>query len=130
MTVYSVHIRDTGAKPDLALVRDGFSWGAAMFGFLWALFIGAWDLALVLFAVQAVSGALIPLLIDHAGAQAVAQLGVAALIGLAAGEARRALLDWRGVKETGVVTGPGRDQAERRFLDTHPDLAANLLRAA
>lgn len=130
MTIYSVHIRDSAARPDLAVIPDGFSWGAAVFGFVWALYIGAWDAALALFAVQTLAGALIPALIDNPAAQGMAHLGVAAAIGFGAGELRRVLLAWRGLDEAGVVTGAGPEDAERRYLDTHPDATARLLGAA
>lgn len=130
MTIYSVHIRDTGAKPDLAIVQDGFSWGAAAFGFLWALYIGAWGTALALLAIQTVAGALIPLLIDHAGAQSMAHIGVAAAIGFGANELRRVMLGLRGLGEVGVVSGESVDDAERRYLDHHPDVTQRLLGAA
>lgn len=130
MTIYSVHMRATPAKPDLAVIQDGFSWGAAVFGFAWALYIGAWDAALVLFVVQALAGAAIPALIDNVAAQGMVQLGLAAAIGFGAGELRRVLLALRGLDEVGVVTGDSPDGAERRYLDAHPALTQRLLGAA
>lgn len=111
----------------MAVVPDGFSWGAAVFGFLWALYIGAWDLALLLFVIQVASEALISFLIADATAQGVAQLGVAVAIGFSAHELRRLVLDWRGLREAGVVTGNNRESAERRYFDTHPTITARLL---
>jgi hypothetical protein len=130
MTTYSVHILDTATKSDVALVPDRFSWMAAVFGFVWALFIGAWDLALALFAVQVLAGMAIPLLGLSEAAQGFAQLGVAAAIGFGAFELRRWLLGLRGYRETDVVTGPGAEEAERRYFDSHPDVTARLLGAA
>ena len=127
MTIYSVHIRDSSTKPDLAVIPDGFSWGAMVFGFIWALYIGAWDLALVVFVGQALLGALISALIVEPGAQAMAQLGLAVAIGFGAGELRRVLLGLRGLAEAGVVTGQDRQDAERRYLDGHPAITQRLL---
>jgi len=127
MTVYTVHISDSATKPDLVLIKDGFSWPAAVFGFLWALVVGAWALALALFVVQLGLSALLPLVIENSEALGVAQLGGAIVIGLIANEARRWFLTWRGLHEAGVVTGADKDQAERRFLDAHPDVTARLL---
>ena len=129
MTIFSVHIRDSGAKSDLAVIPDSFSWGAAVFGFLWALYIGAWDLALVLFVVQMATGAAIPLLLDNVAAQGMAQMGVAVAIGFGAGEVRRALLALRGLIEAGVVVGANAEDAERRYLDSHPEVTMHLLGA-
>jgi len=128
MTVYSVHVRDTGLKPNLALVKDGFSWPAAVFGFIWALVVGAWDVALVLLGVQIVAGVLVPLLIGDATSQTVVQLGVSVVIGLIANELRRWSLDRRGLHEDAVVTAHDKEEAERRYLDANPYMTSKLLR--
>lgn len=130
MSIYSVHIRDTGIKPAMTVVPDGFSWGAAVFGFLWALYMGAWDLALVLFIIQIAAETLIPLLIADVTVQAVAQLGIAVAIGFSAHELRRILLGLRGLREAGVVSGQDRESAERRYFDTHPTITARMLGTA
>jgi len=128
MTVYSVHVRDTGLKPNLALVKDGFSWPAAIFGFIWALVIGAWDVALVLLGVQIVAGVLAPLLIGDPTSQTVVQLGVSVVIGLIANELRRWSLDRRGMFEDAVVSAHDKEEAERRYLDANPYMTSKLLR--
>jgi hypothetical protein len=127
MTIYSVHIREKGSKPDLRIVPDGFSWGAALFGFVWAFYIGAWDLGLLLILVQTAAGTAITALIPDPGAQGVAQVGLAILIGFMANEMRRTLLMLRGMNERGVVTGSNIEDAERRYFDNHPDLTVRLL---
>lgn len=111
----------------MVLVRDGFSWGAALFGFLWALYIGAWDAALALLAVQVAAGALLPWLLADPAQLGLAQAGVAIATGFAAGELRRALLGLRGFREHGVVHAQEREDAERRYLDAHPGVARMLL---
>jgi hypothetical protein len=128
MTVYSIHVRDTGLNPDLALVKDGFSWPAAIFGFLWALVLGAWDVALVLLALQIVAGLALPMLIGDGAALSVAQLGVSVLIGLIANELRRWSLDRHGMHEEAIVTAHDKEEAERRYLDANPYMTAKLLR--
>jgi len=128
MTVYSIHVRDTGLKPDLALVKDGFSWPAAIFGFFWALVLGAWDVALVLLALQIVAGLALPMLIGDAAALSAAQLGVSVLIGLIANELRRWSLERRGMHEEAIVTAHDKEEAERRYLDANPYMTAKLLR--
>ena len=128
MTVYSVHVRDTGLRPNLALVKDGFSWPAAVFGFIWALVIGAWDVALVLLGVQIIAGVLVPLLIGDPTSQTVVQLGVSVVIGLIANELRRWSLDRRGMFEDAVVSAHDKEEAERRYLDANPYMTSKLLR--
>ena len=129
MTMYSVHIRNAGTKPDLVCIQDGFSWGAAVFGFIWALYLGAWGVAGVLLVVQILVGALIPLLIADATAQGLAHIGLAVVIGFSANELRRVVAGAGGLDEVGVVTGADIEDAERRYLDTHPEATQHLLGA-
>jgi len=130
MTIYSVHVLDTGLKPRLTFVKDGFSWPAAVFGFMWALVIGAWDVALVVLGVQIAAAALVTMLIIDPAAQAVVQLGVLVVIGLVANELRRWSLDRRGLFEDAVVSAPDKEAAERRYLDANPYMTSKLLRDA
>lgn len=127
MTIYSVHLRDNGKKSALAVIPDGFSAGAMVFGFIWALYVGAWDAALMLFGLQMLTGAFIPLLFSDPAVQGVVQLGVALVVGFGANELRRELLALRGLHEVGVVTGSSNADAERRYFDDHPDVTAYLL---
>lgn len=129
MAIYTVHIRASGPKPNLAVVKDGFSLWAAVFGFVWALFIGAWDVAIALFIIQSAATALIPLLIHDPQVQGFAQFGMAVAVGFAANELRRVLLSWRGFEETSVAIAPDVEQAERRYFDTHPDVTIRMLGA-
>ena len=126
---YTVHLREQGSKPDFGVIPDGFSWVEAAFGFAWALYIGAWDLALVLLVIQSVSGAVIHLLIDNAAAQGMAHVGVSEAIGFCVHEFSPGLSLLRRLHECGVVSGESTMDAERRFLDTHPDITQRLLGA-
>jgi len=128
MSVYTVHVRDTGLKPDLALVKDGFSWPAAFFGFMWALVVGAWEVAAVLFCIQMAVGIVLPWLITDPTAGAVVHLGIMVAIGLVANELRRWSLDRRTMFEDAVVTARDKEEAERRYLDANPYITAKLLR--
>ncbi|MBL4614530.1 MAG: DUF2628 domain-containing protein [Magnetovibrio sp.] len=128
MSIYTVHVRDTGMRPTLALVKDGFSWPAAIFGFAWALVVGAWEVALMLMAVQLVVAIALPVLIADPGAQTIIQLGLAVVIGLVANELRRWTLNRRNMHEDAVVTAHDKEEAERRYLDANPYMTAKLLR--
>ncbi|MEG3616969.1 DUF2628 domain-containing protein [Magnetovibrio sp. PR-2] len=128
MSIYTVHVRDTGIQPTLAVVKDGFSWPAAVFGFIWALVVGAWEVALMLFGVQIGVGFVLELLISDPSALAVVQIGLAVVIGLVANELRRWHLEKRGLYEDAVVTANNKEEAERRYLDANPYMTAKLLR--
>ncbi len=128
MSVFTVHVRDTGLRPTMALVKDGFSWPAAVFGFIWALVIGAWDVAFALFVLQMTIGMAVGFLIESPDVQMVIQIGLAVVIGLIANELRRWSLDRRGLHEDAVVTAHDKEEAERRYLDANPYMTAKLLR--
>ena len=130
MTVFTVHLQETATEYNLILVKDGFSFMAAVFGFIWALVVGAWQLALALLLLQLALSAILPSLIENMVALGVVQFGAAVLIGMIANEGRRLVLSWRGFDEIGVVTGFNKVDAERRFLDTHPYVTTQLLESS
>jgi len=130
MNVYSIHVRgdsrnnenNTNHKPKLVVVKDGFSLGATAFGPLWALVLGLWEAALIIFIVQLVLGFLINEFVPGNPAQIAAQIGVAITIGICANELRRWNLARRGFAERASVSGTDTIDAERRFFETHPDV--------
>lgn len=127
MTVFTAHLQDSDTEYNLILIKDGFSFPAAFFGFIWALVVGAWELALALFLVQLALSAVLPSLIENTAALGIVQFGAAVLVGFVANEGRRMVLSRRGFEEIGVVTGHNKLDAERRFLDAHPYVTTQLL---
>lgn len=127
MTVFTVHVQDSAADYKLILIKDGFSFSAAFFGFIWALVVGAWELALVLLVFHLALSAALPSLIENSQVLAVVQFGAVVLVGFVANEGRRMVLSRRGFEEIGVVTGHNKIDAERRFLDAHPYITIQLL---
>ncbi|HAD86887.1 MAG TPA: DUF2628 domain-containing protein, partial [Rhodospirillaceae bacterium] len=53
MRVFTVHIRRHALDPDkdVRLIKEGFSWPAFLFSFLWALWNRMWWTALGLFVI-------------------------------------------------------------------------------
>jgi len=127
MTIYTVHIRNNPERPGFVLVKDGFNWMAAIFGFFWALCVGAWGVALVLFAVEMLVGAVLKNTIQNAQMIGVIQFGVAVIVGFSANEIRRLFLQRAGLVESGLVVASNKADGERRYLDAHPDITASLL---
>ena len=118
MRVYTVHVDPLSAADDAGavLVRDGFSWPAALFSVLWALYHGLWAWALALLvAGAAIGGAAVWLGLDPAG-QAVVEIGAMALVGWNAGDMRRIALAHRGYRLFDVVVGDDLAAAEKRFF--------------
>ena len=118
MRVYTVHVDPLSAADDAGavLVRDGFSWPAALLSVLWALYHGLWAWALALLAgTAAIGGAAVWLGLDPAS-QAVVAIGAMALVGWSAGDMRRVSLAHRGYRLFDVVVGDDLAAAEKRFF--------------
>ncbi len=137
MELYTVHFRPPpgecregipgpGADRDLVLIKEGFCWPAFFFSFFWALWNRLWLVAAAFLALELLLSAVLRALAAEAPVQAALSLGLALAIGLVANDLRRWTCARRGLKFIDVVTGDGRDGAERRFLDHNPQIAGGL----
>ncbi|MEX2446095.1 MAG: DUF2628 domain-containing protein, partial [Dehalococcoidia bacterium] len=107
MHVYTAHLRpqSTALDRDLVLVREGFSWGAALVPLLWALWHRMWIVAAILFGLSLLLAALQQALLPDPTAALLVWSGVSVLLGLSGNDLRRWTLDRRGWQEAGVVSG-------------------------
>lgn len=124
MRVYTVHHRAATLEkaPDVALIKEGFSWPALFFGFIWALWRRLWVVAIAFFVINAAAGAaLLALGIGGWGRSSV-MFVIALGFGLWGNDVVRWTLKRRGYVETDVVTGTDTDEALRRCLDESPFL--------
>lgn len=99
------------------LLREGFSFGALIFGPFWLAAYRAWlpaGVALLLWII-------IPLL-SHPPASVVLSLGLAVLLGFSGRDLVRWSIARRGYLEANVVTGRNEDEAQSRLLNARPDL--------
>lgn len=119
MIVYTSHVKPN-ALP--VLVREGFSWGAAIFGWIWLLVLGAWIPALLVLA--AAIGALAVAGSIQSPAPVVALFLVQGVFG-------RDMLRWslwlRGYLNAGPVAAATHDAALLRLLSERPELRTGLL---
>jgi hypothetical protein len=122
LRVYTVHERAAapGADPDVVLVREGFSWAAAIFGVLWLLAHRLWLASAILIAVTLLLFGLAELLDVSEAAEAVIALGLAVLTGYLGPEAWRWRLARTGYGLLGVVAARNRDAAEHRLFSAWP----------
>jgi hypothetical protein len=123
LRIFTVHLgprsgpfAGAGAR-ELALVKEGFCWPAALFTVLWALWHRLWFTAAALVLVPGVIyGAL-----EYAGldtsVRVAAVLGIRLVVGLFANDWRRLELARRGFEEAGVVAARGLDAAELRAAE-------------
>lgn len=126
MRIYTVHIDPTSAGADrgVVLIREGFSWGAALFTVFWALWRGLWGWAAIMLAVAvALDFAAAWLGLGEAGVAAI-EIALMLLVGFHGNDWRRARLARRGYLFAGVVSGRDMTAAERRFFDREVALAA------
>ena len=122
MTSYAVYTR-AGRAP--VLLREGFSWWAALFGPFWLLTHAAWIPALLLFALELLLRATLP---AHAGLTGAVGLGLAWLVGLHGQDLRGWSMARRGWRLSHLVTAPDQDRAYARLLDAVPALHAQAAR--
>lgn len=117
--------RPDSSAPDgeAVLVREGFAWGAFVFGPLWALWHGQWLAALALLAAEAglATGAIALAPVP----EAVASVGLAwrVALGFAGAAVLRLAMTAGGWRERAIVAAPTRADAERRWLSTPPGAA-------
>ncbi len=119
MRTYTAHLRP-GDEP--LLVREGFSWGAALFGPLWLLLRRAWIAAVLTLAIGGVLTVLAPpdLAVEL-------WIGFAWLLGLVGHDLRRWGLERRGYSLEYVVLARNLEDAYARLLTNEDDLVAELI---
>jgi len=113
------HLRP-GAAP--VLVREGFAWGALLFGPLWLAAHRAWIPA----ALALAAGILIAAL--TAGAMAIAlMLGLAIWLGFSGHDLRRWSMRQRGFALFQIIAAHDETDAFAKLLERRPDLAGSFL---
>ena len=127
MTTYTLHLPrdarpgDPSALDESELVKDGFSWGAFFFTFLWFFVHRLWLAGLGVLLIVVAFGGLMAVLDVHPLAGSIAQLLLQSLIGLEANSLRRWTLSRRGRPAVDAVTATDQDEAEAkafaRWLD-------------
>jgi hypothetical protein len=119
--IWTAHEK-THASP--ILLREGFSFGALIFGPIWLAAHRAW-----LPAAAALLLAILILVLTHPPASSVLILGLALLQGLSGRDLVRWSLARRGYLEANVVTGRNHDEAQARLLAERPDLVERSMAA-
>jgi len=115
---WTAHIR-TNTAP--VLVREGFSWGALLFGPLWLVAHRVWIPA-VLTAVCIV----LILFLAQGGTASALVLTLMVLLGLSGHDLRRWSLDHSGYLLAQVIAARTENEALVRLLQRRPDLKGSL----
>ena len=121
MKFWTAHLRD---DQEPVLLREGFSWGALLFGPLWFAAHRAWIPAALLTAAHIGAQLFAPEPIDL-----VLTVGLAVLAGLSGHDLRRWTLEQRGYLLTNVLAARSEAEAMGRLLTGRPDLAGRFMPA-
>jgi hypothetical protein len=116
---WTAHVR-AGAAPEV--VREGFSWGALIFGPLWLAAHRAWIAAVL----TLVAWVLI-IVLTQDGVSAALLTTVIVLLGLSGHDLRRWSLERRGYLLAQVVVARNELEALGRLLERRPDLRGSFL---
>jgi hypothetical protein len=119
---YTLHLDEAALPGDPAaleravLVRDGFSWGAFVFSFLWFFAHRLWLAGLGVLALVIAAVGLLAALKVSGGAAFLVQLLLATLIGLEASSLRRWTYARGGRPAVDVVTARTEEEAEGKLI--------------
>ena len=105
------------------LLRDGFSWGAFLFGPFWLLLHRAWIPAAIVLAAYVLVGFLLPEPI-----QGVVSLGLMVGLGFSGNDLRAWSLEQQGFLLAHVLTARTEADALARLLTSRPDLVERTAR--
>ncbi len=115
MRTYTAHLK-AGRPP--TLVREGWSWGAALFGWVWLLAQRAWIPALLQLAIS-----ILVLLLVPPPLRSTLMLAIAFLTGLLGRDMVRWSLARRGYVLAHILAARDEDGALARLLQARRDLA-------
>jgi len=123
MRIWTVHQRPAMAgKPvRTVMVREGFSWLAALFPLFWFLAKRLWLVAALYFSLATFMGFVLP-----SSVSPWAMIGLQILTGFEARNLHRWSLERQGFRLMGVVQGQNEDGAVLNLADRRPDLAQGL----
>ena len=119
MKFWTAHIR-AGAAP--ILVREGFSWGALIFGPLWLAAHRAW-----IAAALSLAAFILIVFLATDGIAAALLTTLVVLLGLSGHDLRRWSLDLRGYLLAQVLVASNELEALERLLERRPDLKGSFL---
>ena len=116
MTLYTV-LEPPDADPDkVAFLPEGFSWGALVFTFFWALFHRLWLVAALVFAGFALLNVAVEFELLDPVIAALLQVGVAFLLGFEGRGLQAMALERAGYRRAGLIQATQRDAAELAYF--------------
>ena len=119
MRFWTGHLRP-GAAP--VLVREGFAWGALLFGPLWLAAHRAW-----IPAALALAASILIVALSAGGTATALMLALAVWLGASGHDLRRWSMRQRGFTLFQIVAARDEADAFAKLLDRRPDLAGSFL---
>jgi hypothetical protein len=121
MRFYTIHLPRRPWAPDKTLaearaVKDGFSWPAFFFSFVWALWHRLWFAAIVIIVIEFILGTIVDAFGIDIVTDSALSLGFAMIVGWIANDLRRGRLARQGLAEAGVVIAGSQEDAVRRYF--------------
>lgn len=116
MRIYTVLEPPDGKTERVAFVPEGFSWGALLLGFLWALWHRMWVVALLLFALSATLSIASNLEMLGPGFATLLQFGIGLIFAFEARSLQAKSLERVGFRRVALIQASNVEAAERVYF--------------
>ena len=126
MSIYTVLEPPDGKSERVAFVPEGFSWGALMFGLLWALWHRMWVVALLLFVLSAILSIATNLELLGPGFAALLQFGIGLIFAFEARSLQAKSLERVGFRRAALIQASNGDAAEHAYFSGRPAVSRAL----
>ena len=116
MAIFTVLEPPDGKPERVAFVREGFSWGALLFTFLWAMWHRMWVVAAFLFALSSMLTVAVNLGFLGTGLAGLLQAGVALVFAFEARNLHAKSLEGVGFRRSGLIQANDIEAAELAYF--------------
>lgn len=118
MRIYTVHFRKNAPADGegFVFVREGFTWGGLVFGWLWLLYRRLWIPLILWIAATVLIGAFAEASQVDKAVPVIVAFAMQLWLGFEGNDLRRWVLERKAYVEVDVVAAPGRADAERIFF--------------
>ena len=116
MSIYTVFESPDGKSERVAFLPEGFSWGALVFGLLWALWHRMWVVALLLFVLSAILSIATNLELLGPGFAALLQFGIGLIFAFEARSLQAKSLERVGFRRATLIQASNGEAAERVYF--------------
>ena len=131
MRIYTVLEPPDAKSERVVFVPEGFSWGALVFGLLWALWHRMWVVALLLFVLSAILSIATNLELLGPGFATLLQFGIGLIFAFEARSLQAKSLARVGFRRAALIQASDSEAAERVYFSGRPTASRPLpIRAA